>query len=171
MGINRAADYKWDKENPRTRRRLVASGEISVKTTYFISLVFATILIFSSFKLNFETGVLSPLLLLVLGSYSYLKRYTFCCHIYLGFCLALSPIAVSIALSQAIGFNLILLSLAITCWITAFDILYALQDLDFDLSSKLKSIPVKFGLNRSLSISLILQVSALFFFFYWLKFK
>lgn len=155
MGFNRIVDWKLDKENLRTKNREIPSGKIPLKSAKIFTLVFSIIFIFSAFIINPTAGYLSPIAIFITFGYSYTKRFTYLCHFILGFAIGIAPIAVWIVLTNTISFESILLGLILMFYISGFDILYSIMDIDFDRSKKLYSIPSRFGLNSALWISRI----------------
>ena len=161
MGINRIVDRKIDKKNDRTKTRQIPMLKLQTwQASFWVSLS-ALIFCSASFAFNFETGVLSVLVLFILGFYSWWKRFSWACHFYLGFCLGLSPIAAEIALSHELSFVVFLLGLSICLWTAGFDIIYAIQDLEFDRKHGLYSIPARFGVQKSILILEALLLSSL----------
>ncbi|MFT4594058.1 MAG: 4-hydroxybenzoate polyprenyltransferase [Phycisphaerales bacterium] len=171
MLANRIIDRRIDSENPRTKQRVIASGEVPVKiaTAYLCmnALLFIILTGCFSFWGNTYPLILSVPVLLVLSTYPYLKRFTWFCHIYLGASLALSPVAAAIAIQpEALSHLPIwLLSLAVLCWVAGFDIMYALQDVECDIRDKLKSMPASLGVKPAMLISQILHYLSIAFFF------
>ncbi len=153
MGMNRYLDRYIDAANPRTRGRKIPSGELSARAGLGWSIVSAIVFIVSAATLSPLAGVCSLPLLLILGFYSAMKRISVVTHWYLGICLGLAPIAVSIAISGTVAPPVLLLGGAVCLWTAGFDIIYALQDLQFDRSAGLHSIPSKFTPAVSLGIS------------------
>lgn len=153
MGMNRFLDHKIDAENPRTKVRMIPSGALSPLQGLVWSLFWALILIISAYGLNSLSGHLSFLLLFILGGYSTMKRLSALTHLYLGMCLGLAPIAVAISLTGTVPTALLCLGGAISFWTAGFDILYALQDRDFDIKHKLHSVPTLFSPWHSILIS------------------
>ena len=153
MGMNRYLDADMDKINDRTRNRGIPGGRISSSQTLIFSLTSAGLFVLVSFQFNHLTGFLAFPLLVVLASYSFLKRFFWGCHWYLGFCLGLAPIAAQIALTGQIQGPVILIALAVTFWTAGFDILYSIQDFAFDKKQNLYSIPVRFGYKKAVDIS------------------
>lgn len=168
MAFNRWADAKLDALNPRTKGRAIPSGRLSgtVMLSVAILCAFAFVAASAGFWLldgNLWPLLLSPVLIVYLAGYSYMKRFTWLCHLYLGTALALSPIAASIAvapgfLSQAGPW---LLAGMVTCWVAGFDIIYALQDVEPDRATGIHSMPAKLGVQPALWISRVLHVGAL----------
>ncbi len=153
MTANRIIDYKFDIKNPRTINWPFSKGEIS--KSFAFSFLFLNLIIFdlSAFLLNRVCFYLSPVALFFLIIYSYTKRWTFFCHLILGFTDGIAPLGAWIAVKENFSSEAVMLSFAITFWIAGFDILYSLQDIEFDRKENLKSIPVKFGEKKALVIS------------------
>jgi 4-hydroxybenzoate polyprenyltransferase len=153
MGFNRLVDADIDAKNPRTRERAIPRGEVSkpmVAVFIFLSVV---LLELSAAKLNPLCLKLSPVLLLLLFSYSYTKRYTWASHILLGFCLGAAPLAAWIAVTGEFDPRILVISFAVLFWVSGFDVLYALQDIEFDRKEGLHSIPRFLGVGRSLWVA------------------
>jgi 4-hydroxybenzoate polyprenyltransferase len=153
MGMNRFLDRKIDGINPRTRQRQIPNGELSASHGLMWSLVSAIIFVASAFGLNTLSGILSIPVLFILCGYSYMKLLSWLTHWYLGFCLGMAPIAVSIALTGKIFPQVIAVGAAVMFWTAGFDILYALQDIEFDVKHRYHSVPAKFGARKSIIIS------------------
>lgn len=153
MGMNRFLDYNHDALNPRTKSRMIPSGKLAAHKGLLWSLSFGVGFIWQSFQLNFLAGLLSPLVLLILGFYPKMKTLSWGTHWYLGFCLGMSPMGADVALRGKIHLETLFLALAITAWTAGFDILYALQDYFFDKNIGIKSVPTRFGVKTSLNIS------------------
>ena len=153
MGFNRLVDADIDAKNPRTRERAIPKGEVSkpmVAVFIFLSVV---LLELSAAKLNPLCLKLSPVLLLLLFSYSYTKRYTWASHILLGLCLGAAPLAAWIAVTGEFDARILIISFAVLFWVSGFDVLYALQDIEFDRKEGLHSIPRFLGVGRSLWVA------------------
>src|SRR5512144_1303568 len=153
MGFNRWADREIDAENPRTKtralpRKLVSPGQVIV----FIA-VSSAVLVFAAYRLNPLCFYLSPLALGVVFLYSYTKRFTFLAHAFLGLAISGAPLGAWIAVTGRVEAPAFVLALAVLFWLVGFDVLYALQDIDFDRKAGLHSIPQRFGIGRSLWIS------------------
>ncbi len=165
MGFNRIADAAIDAENPRTKNRSLPAGRIS-KTSAFIFVIFSVaVMLISARMLNELCFYLAFPAIVVLFGYSYCKRFTNLCHLVLGLALSLAPAGAWIAVSGKISVSIIFISLALFFQISAFDILYALQDEAFDKDKKLHSIPATFGRTRSIFISAILLLISIIFLF------
>jgi 4-hydroxybenzoate polyprenyltransferase len=153
MGMNRYIDRGIDLKNPRTAGRMIPRGELPAHHGLGWSLVWALIFIGTAFSLNKQTGLFSIPLLLILACYSYTKRFTWFCHWYLGLCLGLAPLAVSVALGTGVQPAQLLIGAAVMMWTAGFDIIYSLQDQEFDRRECLYSIPVRYGFKGALWIS------------------
>lgn len=163
MGFNRLVDRRFDSLNPRTAKRALPAGRLSVKNARFILVSLAIGFVANSFLLSQLCGFLSPFLLAVLALYSYLKRFTSLCHFYLGFCLALSPSACEIALLGTLSKHSILLGAGIIFWTAAFDIIYAHADRQFDKAMDLFSIPTLLGHRNSAVVCALSYILSLCF--------
>ena len=157
MGFNRWADHKIDGENPRTATREIPAGKISPKSAMTFVVINALLFIAVSSSINLLTAVLSPVALIVVMFYSYCKRFTSLAHLVLGLSLGIAPAAAYIAVTGTLTFVPCLISLLVLTWCGGFDIIYALQDLEFDRQRGLHSIPVRFGVRGALYISIALH--------------
>ena len=160
MAMNRIADRRFDAENPRTRARELVTGEVSPAAAWALlagsSLAFAT----SAALISPLTGWLSLPVLGILLGYSYAKRFTWACHLWLGVAQALGPIGVAIALTGTAPPSALLLGLGVGAWIAGFDVFYSMQDMEFDRSRGLSSIPARFGIGGALGWARGLHVLA-----------
>lgn len=145
MGMNRLLDWRIDSENPRTRGRQIPSGRLTPVQAGIFCALSALVFIAAAFGLSPLAGYCAAPLLVVLLSYSLLKRYTWAVHWYLGICLGLAPVAVEVALLGRASAETLMLGLAVALWTGGFDIIYALQDMGFDRSAGLHSVPSRFG--------------------------
>ena len=163
MAFNRYLDRHFDKLNPRTAIREIPAGIIKAeKALVFIGFNMA-IFIVATYFINTICFYLSPVALLVILFYSYTKRFTYLCHLVLGIGLSLAPIGAYLAVTGSFAVWPMLFSFAVVFWVSGFDVIYALQDIDFDQSQSLYSIPSYWGLERALNIARVLHVfSALF---------
>ena len=161
MGFNRWADHKIDGENPRTATREIPAGKISPKSAMTFVVINALLFIAVSSSINLLTAVLSPVALIVVMFYSYCKRFTSLAHIVLGLSLGIAPSAAYIAVTGTLSFAPCLITLLVLTWCGGFDIIYALQDLDFDRQRGLHSIPVRFGVRGALYISTALHATSI----------
>jgi 4-hydroxybenzoate polyprenyltransferase len=158
MTVNRIVDINYDRANPRTSNRALATGALSVGFAWVFTFVSAAVLVIAAWRLNRLALELSPLALAVLFLYSYTKRFTMWSHLVLGFCLGMSPAAAWIAISGALDPRILILCAAVTLWVGGFDVLYACQDLDFDRRAGLYSVPKRFGIARALTIARVMHV-------------
>ena len=163
MGINRYLDRNIDRENPRTASRSIPSGRLSPQLGLFWSLAFGAGFIITAATLSPTAGWLAAPLLLILAFYSMMKRISWLTHWYLGLCLGLSPIAVSVALVGSCSLPVIFLGAAVMFWTAGFDILYSLQDESFDTRKGLYSVPASLGRIRSLRLSRLSFLTMTFF--------
>lgn len=164
MGFNRLVDADIDKQNPRTEMREIPSGAISKNATIKFIAVSGFIFIFSAVMLGKICFYFSIPVLILLLLYSYTKRFTMFCHIYLGFVISLAPIGAWVAVTNSLSWPIVCLSLALMTNIAGFDILYACQDVKFDSEEKLFSIPSTLGVQKALKISTLLHVATFLFF-------
>jgi 4-hydroxybenzoate polyprenyltransferase len=150
MGLNRLIDAEIDGMNPRTKGRAIPSGLLRKKAVAVWIGVSVALFLLSAYQLNPLCFSLTPVALFLLVSYSYCKRFTSLCHVALGLCLAAAPVGAWIAVRGDLEPQALLLGCAVLFWVAGFDILYALQDLDFDRSAGLYSIPVRVGTRAAL---------------------
>ena len=153
MAVNRLADLPFDRANPRTANRPLVTGEISPRAVKCIILATALVFVAAAAGLNVTVLALSPVALIVAGGYSYAKRFTWLCHFWLGATLGLAPLGGWLAVTGSLTPAPVLLALGVTFWVAGFDILYALQDADFDRDVGLYSIPAVFGTETALALS------------------
>ena len=165
MGVNRIADARIDSRNPRTTEREIPSGKLSIFATGLFVICFSALFILSAALLGKLCFYLSFPALLVLFSYSFTKRFTWLCHIYLGFAISLAPLGAWIAVTGSFSLSIFLLSLALLTYIAGFDILYACQDYQFDITEGLHSVPSRFGVQKSLRASSAFHIASFLFFF------
>jgi len=160
MGFNRVVDAPIDRKNTRTRMREIPNGDISTTAAWIFIVVSSGVFLLAAAMLGWRCIYLSFPILAVLFSYSYAKRFTWLSHLYLGFAISLAPWATWVALAKTFLGPIWLLSLALLTYIAGFDILYACQDIRFDQSEGLHSIPARFGPRRALQIASALHVVA-----------
>ena len=158
MTMNRIADVAYDRDNPRTSNRALATGALSIGFAYAFTFASAAVLVIAAWRLNRLALELSPLALVILFLYSYTKRFTMWSHLVLGFCLGMSPAAAWIAIVGSLDPRMLILCAAVTLWVGGFDVLYACQDLDFDRRAGLYSVPKRFGIARALAIARTMHV-------------
>jgi|SRR5579863_42103 len=161
MGWNRLVDRRIDAANPRTAQRALPAGQVSAGFVLVFVIGSAAVLVLAAAMLNRLALLLSPVALLILGLYSYTKRFTWASHLMLGLSLAGAPLGAWIAVRGDVTPLPLLLGLAVLCWVGGFDVLYALQDLDFDRQAGLHSIPARFGVRGALAISVALHLGTL----------
>jgi 4-hydroxybenzoate polyprenyltransferase len=158
MTMNRIADLRYDRENPRTRNRALPIGTISLPFAWAFTIVSSAVLVIAAWQLNRLALALSPVALAFLFLYSYTKRFTIWSHVVLGFCLGISPAATWIALRGSLDARMLILCGAVTLWVAGFDVLYACQDVEFDKQAGLYSVPKRFGVPRALAIARAMHV-------------
>lgn len=158
MGFNRWADWKIDAENPRTANREIPSGQISPKAAIWFVIINAIAFIITAITINSLTAWLSPVALAVVMVYSYCKRFTSLAHLVLGLSLAIAPVGAYIAVRGEFALVPCILAIVVLTWCGSFDIIYALQDRDFDRERGLHSIPSRFSIRTSLYISIALHI-------------
>lgn len=161
MTFNRIIDRKFDAENPRTAKREIPSGKLSLN--FAITFLIIAILVFelASYELNWLTFILSPIALLSILGYSYAKRFTSFAHLALGWALSISPTAAWIAVRGTIDSEIpLLLSLLVMMWTAGFDVMYACQDYEYDKQAGLRSIPARFGIGGALWIARLFHLQA-----------
>jgi 4-hydroxybenzoate polyprenyltransferase len=160
MGFNRLVDAWWDARNPRTAGREIPRGAISRPQAIAWILAWSVVFVAAAGQLNRLCLALSPLALAIVFWYSLAKRYTAWTQAFLGLAMAVAPVGGWLAAGGRAGWEPWLLALAIGLWVGGFDVLYACQDLEFDRAHGLLSIPVRFGIARSLAISRAMHVGA-----------
>lgn len=153
MTVNRLADADFDRRNPRTRSRALPAGLVNRRAMLWTALAAALLFVVGAGLLSQMALLCSVPVLLILASYSFAKRLTWLCHFWLGMCLGLAPIGAYLAISGKLSLGMGWLGLAICFWVGGFDIIYALQDLEFDREEDLSSIPARFGEQVAKQIS------------------
>jgi len=161
MGFNRLVDARFDAANPRTAGRELPSGRMSTREATVFVVVMSAAFVAAAAQLGTICLVLSPVALLLIFWYSLAKRYTWGTQFFLGLAMAIAPVGGWLAAGGGAGWQPWLLGLAIGLWVGGFDVLYACQDLDVDRRQHLKSIPVRFGVARSLTISRVMHVGTI----------
>jgi 4-hydroxybenzoate polyprenyltransferase len=161
MGFNRLVDRRIDAENPRTAMRALPAGLVTPAFVALFVLVSSAVLLVAAWRLNPLALALAPVALLILLGYSYTKRFTALAHLVLGLALAGAPLGAWIAVRGAVEVTPFLLAGVVLLWVAGFDVLYALQDEDFDRRSSLHSIPARIGTVPSLWVSGLLHVAML----------
>lgn len=157
MGFNRLADKDFDALNPRTKKREIPSGIISTKSATIFVVANAVLFIITTGFINRLTLFLSPVALIVIIGYSLTKRFTSFCHFVLGLGLSLAPIGAYISVTGKFGILPLIYSFVVLSWVSGFDIIYALQDDEFDKSAKIHSLPSATGRKKALAISIFVH--------------
>jgi len=155
MAFNRYADMRFDSKNPRTSARELPSKIISRPAALAFIIINALLFMGAAWFLNLLCFMLSPLALLVVLGYSFTKRFTSLSHVFLGLGLALAPIGAYIAVTARFDILPLLFSFSVSFWVAGFDIIYAMQDVAFDRSEKLRSLPVFLGSKNALLLSIV----------------
>ncbi len=167
MGFNRYLDRDIDALNPRTINRPSVDGRINTKQMLIFTITNAFGFIIVAYAVNTLAFYLAVPILLIIGSYSYFKRFSYLAHIILGISLGLAPIAGVVAVSETITVWSVYLSIGVMFWVAGFDLLYSLQDIEVDKKLKLHSVPSKFGVEKTMKFSQILHTWTILF---WLLF-
>jgi 4-hydroxybenzoate polyprenyltransferase len=158
MAFNRYLDKDIDADNPRTKNREIPAGKINPATVLFFTIINVILFISTTFFINKLVFYLSPIAIGVILFYSYTKRFTALCHVVLGLGLSLAPIGAYLTVIPEFDLVPILLSFAVLLWTAGFDIIYSLQDEDFDKSLKLYSLPSRLGKKTALAISALMHL-------------
>ena len=161
MAANRLIDREIDARNPRTANREIPAGKLSAGAVLLFGVASLIILVISAWLLAPVAALLALPAAALVATYSYAKHFTWLCHLWLGVAIGMAPIAVSIALLQTITPESWFMALTLCFYIAGFDILYALQDMDFDIRERLYSVPARFGAARAVLISRALHVLAI----------
>jgi 4-hydroxybenzoate polyprenyltransferase len=158
MAFNRYLDRSFDAKNPRTAIREIPKGIISPSSALQFVILSSTLFVLAALCINPICFFLSPVALFVILFYSFTKRFTALCHLVLGLGLSLAPIGAYLAVTGHFNLLPVFFSLAVIFWVSGFDIIYALQDIDFDQSQNLYSIPSLLGIKNALKLSEFLHV-------------
>jgi len=158
MGFNRIADKKFDALNPRTKNREIPAGKISIKAATVFVIVNSALFIATAGFINKLTLCLAPVALLIILVYSLSKRFTSLCHFILGLGLSLAPVGAYISVTGFFKLLPVIYSIIVITWVSGFDIIYALQDDEFDRSNRIYSIPSAAGKKKALIISIIVHI-------------
>jgi len=164
MAVNRLADLRFDRINPRTSQRELVTGEVSVKQAWVFAAGCAAVFALACWGLNSLCLLLSPIALAWGAFYSLTKRFTWLCHFVLGSVLGLAPVAGWLAVRPEFALPAILFGCGVTCWTAGFDVLYACQDVDFDREQGLVSMPVRFGVGTALALAAFAHADAALFY-------
>jgi len=160
MAFNRYLDRNIDAKNPRTQMRDIPAGKVSANSALIFVITNCVLFVVATYFINPLCFYLSPVALFVVLFYSYTKRFTALCHLVLGLGLAMAPIGAYIAVTGVFNIVPIFYSLAVLFWVSGFDIIYALQDEEFDKEEHLHSIPAALGRKNALNLSVVLHVGA-----------
>lgn len=158
MAFNRYLDRNIDAKNPRTQKRDIPAGRISPSSALTFTIINCLLFITTTWFINHLCFYLSPIALLVVLGYSATKRFTALCHLVLGLGLALAPIGAYLVVTGQFALTPLFFSFSVLCWVSGFDIIYALQDIDFDKHEHLHSIPAYLGKKKALWLSSFLHV-------------
>ncbi|HKM82460.1 MAG TPA: UbiA-like polyprenyltransferase [Candidatus Acidoferrum sp.] len=159
MTLNRIVDLRYDKENPRTKMRALATGALSVSFAWVFTLAAVALFFVAAWQLNPLALKLAPVAIAILFFYSFTKRFTTWSHLFLGFALGISPAAAWIAITGGLDWRMLILCAAVTLWVGGFDVLYACQDIEFDKQAGLFSVPQRFGIPAALNIARVMHMS------------
>lgn len=157
MAANRLIDMEIDRRNPRTAERALPKGLLSVSNVVIFSFVSLGVFLLAVYNLAPICRYLWPVVVIPFVVYPYTKRFTWLSHYVLGICLGLAPVGAWIAITNTISIEPLLIGAAVLLWVAGFDILYAIQDIDFDREHKLYSIPARFGIRKSLTLTRLLH--------------
>ncbi len=161
MAFNRYLDRHFDSLNPRTAVREIPAGIITAKNALMFTIINCVLFVAATFFINPLCFYLSPIALFIILFYSYTKRFTALCHLVLGLGLSLAPIGAYIAVTGEFAWVPLMFSFAVIFWVSGFDIIYSLQDVEFDAENELHSLPVRFGKRNALLLSSILHIASI----------
>ena len=164
MGFNRIADRHLDARNPRTRGRELPSGRLTIDQAWAAVLAAMVVFLWAAWALNPLCVALAPVALIWIATYSYTKRFTDWTHLWLGGALAIAPVGGYVAVTGAWSepwWLLLVIALAVTCWVAGFDIFYALQDEAFDRAERLRSVVVRLGQGWAIIVAKLLHGAAI----------
>ena len=164
MGFNRIVDLPYDAKNPRTKDRPLVTGAIKKQEAWIMVMVSGAFFFLAAYLLNPLAFKLSPWIFIILLAYSYTKRFTPLCHVFLGLAIGIAPAAGWIAVKGTISLLPILISVGVLFWVAGFDILYACLDKEFDERTGLRSIPAAIGIKNAFVVSALFHVAAFFTF-------
>ncbi len=153
MTFNRIADVRYDRSNPRTRKRALPQGTLSMGFAVVFTIAMSLLFVFAAWQLNSLCFYLSFPTLAILLLYSYTKRFTWLSHVVLGFAVGCAPLAAWLAIDGEFAWPPVFLSGAVMFWVAGFDLIYALQDVEFDRKAKLFSLPSRYGVAPALRVS------------------
>jgi len=159
MAFNRIVDRKFDAANPRTATRHLPTGRISLASAWTLCVASGAGLLLTSYFINPLCFYLSPLALVIICFYSLTKRFTDFTHIYLGMALALAPLGAWLAVKGSFAVSPFVLALAVVAWLIGFDIIYAIQDYEFDRENGLHSLVVRWGVDNALKFAFLVHIA------------
>ncbi len=165
MVMNRIADKDYDALNPRTRERVLITGQVTIWQAWAWLLAACALFVLAAWMLNPLCLKLSPVALIWVLGYSFSKRFTALCHIWLGLATALAPLGAWLAVAGQFSWGAVVLAFSCAGWVAGFDVIYACQDIDFDQERGLNSLPARLGLGRALWVSRGLHAFAMLGFF------
>jgi len=157
MAFNRIADARLDALNPRTADRAIPAGRIGMPAAWIFMIAMGALFVVTAWAINRLCFYLSPVALTIVLGYSLTKRFTSLTHLFLGLALSVAPVGAWLAVTGAFALPPLMLAAAVLCWVAGFDIIYACQDVDFDRTTGLHSIPKSVGIPRALHISTALH--------------
>jgi 4-hydroxybenzoate polyprenyltransferase len=157
MGFNRIVDRRLDERNPRTANRELPTGKVSLPAAVLLVVGSAAVFVGAAASLGRLCLLLSPVVLVLVLGYSFTKRFTWLCHLFLGLAIGIAPAGAWIAVRGELGMPAVWLVVAVATWIGGFDVLYALADRDFDRQAGIHSIPARFGVPAALAISAVMH--------------
>jgi 4-hydroxybenzoate polyprenyltransferase len=164
MGFNRIADRRLDARNPRTQRRELPAGRLTIAQAWGAVVAAMVLFLWAAWALNPLCARLAPIAILWIATYSYTKRFTDWSHLWLGGALAIAPVGGYVAVAGAWSdpwWLLLVIAVAVTCWVAGFDIFYALQDEAFDRAERLRSLVVRMGQARAILVGKVLHALAI----------
>ena len=158
FGLNRMIDQVIDKKNPRTAGRAIPAGLLKTAEVFIFTIISFVLLFIAAFQLSPLAVKLLPVAVFMLTIYSYTKRFTWLCHLVLGLTTSLAPLGGWVAVTNSVDANALIFYFSLAFWTAGFDIIYAIQDMEFDQKEGLYSIPSQFGIHRSLRIAQVFHV-------------
>jgi 4-hydroxybenzoate polyprenyltransferase len=161
MTMNRIADLRYDRENPRTQQRALPAGTLTLQFAWLFALLAVAVFFVAAWQLNPLALKLAPVAIAILFFYSFTKRFSNWSHLFLGFALGISPAAAWIAVTGGLDPRMLILCAAVTLWVGGFDVLYACQDIEYDRRAGLFSVPKKFGIARALLIARAMHIGVI----------
>lgn len=167
MSFNRIIDHKIDKLNQRTSNREIPAGVIKLEQAIAFCVVNSILFIICTYFINNIVFFLSPIALFIVFFYSLTKRFTWLSHFVLGLSLSIVPAGSYIAVTETLSIEIMLISTSVIFWIAGFDIIYAIQDINFDQQHKLYSIPAKFGFKNSIKLAFLMHIIFLLLLLCW----